>query len=164
MPNRKGAMKLDLASASLGGVVLAGVVGLSLFGMTNGSSEQDQDAREVSLPEDQGGHSDSSDTPDRRARFIVRISGVDAIDQIIATYPKDKSKAQSLFLKWSGGRSELTGFKLDRASYSGELILIYSEREGKRPVETAQKDLLSIERVRYADLDEVVTIEEEGRP
>lgn len=155
---------MDLASASLGGLMLAGVVGLSLLGMTNGSSEPDQEATDVSMPDEKHGDTDTNVTPDRRARFIVRIRGVDAIDQIIATYPKDKSTAQSLFLKWSGGRSELTGFKLDRASYSGELILIYSERDGKRPVETAQKDLLSIEQVRYADLDEVVTIEEEGRP
>ena len=99
--------------------------------------------------------------PLEKAQFIVRVKGSDAVDECIAMYHRDKVAGRKLFSAWADVKPELKGFRLVRANYSGELILSYTSRDGGRSVKAAQKELLALENIRYADLDEYVTIEEE---
>lgn len=154
-------------SASVGGALVLGIVGFAFMGTSDEPGATRSEIPIIDQPEQpqigETPRGEPADQSERKARFIVRFSGIDAVDEIIKTYRNSKSGAADQFDKWAAGQPELAGFSLERATYSDELILVYSESAGGRSMKDAQKDLLEMQQVRYADLDGIVTIEE-GKP
>jgi len=91
-----------------------------------------------------------------KASFVVRIKGVEHVDQCLELYRKDKDAAEAAFMKWASTEPALDGLSFVSANYSGEVILSYKGDEDANPVTSAkelQKRITSVEGVRYADPD-----------
>lgn len=168
MPTQSGEIGLSvLISAATAGTVLLGSLGM--FQWYQPPNPEDTQAAQQVQPVEQNDdlvfEISQTDpvTPapqGRQAQFIVRVQGVDAIDECLRLYYSDRPASYEMFREWAKGHSELVGFKLVRANYSGELILSYTPQAGGRSISAAQQELLNLEQVRYADLDHIVSIEE----
>lgn len=95
--------------------------------------------------------------PVRRAEFIVKFRANDAIDDVIATWRRDRAGAEATFAEWAASDPLFSQMTIAGCSYSGELILATEVGGGPLPAE-AEVDAL-IQRIRshsavaYADPD-----------
>lgn len=55
--------------------------------------------------------------------LIVKFDGEPVLDEIAKTFRKDPDGSRAKFRDWASGKPALRGLTLERASYSGELVL-----------------------------------------
>lgn len=63
------------------------------------------------------------EAPKQAATFIVKFKANEAIDNVIASWRRDKAAAEATFAQWAEGDAVFGDMRIVGCSYSGELIL-----------------------------------------
>lgn len=86
--------------------------------------------------------------------FIVRLKGETEIDQACKMFGKDADGARALFKTWASRHRGLQGLTLERASYSGDIVVGLPEND---PYDRSARDVLSafqaLDSIVYAEVD-----------
>lgn len=96
---------------------------------------------------------------DTVATFIVRFDDEPVLDAIGKSFRRDEAGARAAFADWQAEHPEVQGLILQRASYSGELILGLSRNDAQgRSAKDVLKALQAMDNNAYAELDGTATI------
>lgn len=82
--------------------------------------------------------------------LIVRFRDTPELEEIARDFRRDPSGARAKFAKWAAGKPALAGLQLERASYSGELVLISS---GGRDIDQTIAAIKAMDNVAYVEKD-----------
>jgi len=82
--------------------------------------------------------------------LIVKFDGEPVLDEIGKTFRKDPESSRARFREWAAGKSALDGLTLERASYSGELVLTGS---GSRTLNDTMAAIEAMDNVAYVEPD-----------
>ena len=91
--------------------------------------------------------------------IIVRFRNTPELDEIARSFRKDPEGARARFSRWAAGKPALSGLRLERASYSGELVLASS---GGRDVDRVIAAIKAMDNVAYVEKDYSVQPGKEG--
>jgi hypothetical protein len=69
----------------------------------------------------------------RNVELVVKLKDDSKIKDIIEAFWRDPAAARSRFDTWSANRAEFAGLRLDRVTYSNELVLVL--KDGGAPAE-----------------------------
>ncbi|WP_084398453.1 hypothetical protein [Henriciella aquimarina] len=94
-----------------------------------------------------------------RFTLIVKFNGEPVLDEIGKTFRKDPEGAKARFQQWASGKPALAGLRLERASYSGELILVSA---GSRSMDEAIRAIQAMDNVAYVEPDYSARPSEKG--
>lgn len=91
--------------------------------------------------------------------IIVRFEGEPVLEEIGKTFRKDPEGSQAKFRSWAADKPALAGLVLDRASYSGELVLTGS---GSRSMKDTIAAIEAMDNVAYVEPDYSAKASKEG--
>jgi hypothetical protein len=96
---------------------------------------------------------------DTVATFIVRFDSEPVLDEVGKSFRRDEAGARAVFADWQAKHPEVQGLILQRASYSGELILgLRRDDTQGRSAKDVLKALQAMDNNAYAELDGTATI------
>lgn len=110
----------------------------------------------------QGGTAPIAVTEAGGVDFIVRFEKLPEIEACQAAWRSDPEQARAMFLDWSSAYPELSGLRLKKASYSGELVLTWTgggSDPSRADIMAARDRIVSLPIVRYADPDFTARVE-----
>ncbi|MEM7327862.1 MAG: hypothetical protein AAF437_03920 [Pseudomonadota bacterium] len=97
------------------------------------------------------------------ATFIVRFKNEPALDQVCRNFRRDEAGTRQAYESWAAQHEQLSGLKLVRASYSGELILALPAND---PAGRSARDVIaaleSIPNLAYAEIDSMASASSGG--
>lgn len=82
--------------------------------------------------------------------IIVKFDAEPALEEIGRNFRKDPEGSRARFQAWAASKPALEGLKLERASYSGELLLTGS---GSRSLRTVISEIEAMDNVAYVEPD-----------
>ncbi|WP_300391120.1 hypothetical protein [Henriciella sp.] len=91
--------------------------------------------------------------------IIVKFENEPVTQEIGKTFRKDPEGTRQRFREWAADKPALQGLSLERASYSGELVLTGS---GARSVDDVIRGILAMDNVAYAEPDYIAEPSKEG--
>ena len=91
--------------------------------------------------------------------IIVKFKGEPEIEEIGKTFRKDPEGTRARFQAWAAGKPALRGLSLERASYSGELVLTGSGSPGMKEAIAA---IEAMDNVAYVEPDYSARPSKEG--
>lgn len=94
-----------------------------------------------------------------RYTLIVRFDDEPVLDELARSFRKDPDAARTQFTRWSADKPALKGLFLERASYSGELVLTNS---GPRSRDQAIADIQAMDNIAYVEPDYSAEASKEG--
>ncbi|MEO0882750.1 MAG: hypothetical protein AAFY34_08430 [Pseudomonadota bacterium] len=153
---------------SILGLAALGVAGVSSVTLMLPSDQDLIDAQPARLPasEHQMERPPIPATSRGDVDFIVRFDDVPEIEECLATFRQDPSHARSVFRNWASKYPALSGFRLKKTNYSGELVLTWSgsgDLPSRTQIMDIKEQLQAMSAVRYADPDYSTQIEDDPR-
>lgn len=82
--------------------------------------------------------------------LIVRFRNTPELDEIAKNFRRDPSGARAKFNQWAASKPALAGLELERASYSGEFVLVSS---GGRNLDRTIAAIKAMDNVAYVEKD-----------
>ncbi|MEO1407713.1 MAG: hypothetical protein AAFV54_14675 [Pseudomonadota bacterium] len=147
---------------SLAAAAIAGISGTTY--LATNSDDVSTDARPALMPasETQMQRPPVPRTGAGEVDFIVRFDDVPEIEECLDTFRQNPEHARSVFREWARNHPELSGFRLKKTNYSGELVLTWDGdggRPGRDMVMSVRDKLQSAPMIKYADPDFSTQIE-----
>lgn len=101
----------------------------------------------------------TADNSGPKFALIVRFDDEPVLDELARNFRKDPDAARARFAQWAADKPALKGLILERASYSGELVLTNS---GPRTRDQAIKDIEAMDNIAYVEPDYSAETSKEG--
>ena len=140
--------RLKSAAPAAGAIgIIAAIVGVTMFATTPESGQSPAgglppEASSAPPPAGPGTPGIAFDqTPgaaspvQRNVELVVKFKDDSKVKDIIDAFWRDAAMAKSRFETWKSGRAEFAGLRLDRVTYSNELVLVLED--GGAPAERA---------------------------